>query len=55
VRTSRINGVLFHPCPATLTGRFGLGQHSVRAVARDAAGNADPTPAVYRFKVVRIA
>jgi len=50
----RIDGSLFHPCPATLVRRFGIGSHSVRAIARDAAGNADPTPAVFRFKVVRV-
>jgi len=50
----RIDGSLFHPCPATLVRRFGLGSHSVRAIARDAAGNADPTPVVYRFKVLRV-
>jgi hypothetical protein len=50
----RIDGSLFHPCPARLVRRFGIGSHSVRAIARDAAGNADPTPAVFRFKVVRV-
>jgi hypothetical protein len=50
----RIDGSLFHPCPARLVRRFGVGSHSVRAIARDAAGNADPTPAVFRFKVVRV-
>jgi hypothetical protein len=49
----RIDGSLFHACPATLIRRFGIGRHSVRAVARDAAGNADPTPVVFRFIVVR--
>jgi hypothetical protein len=50
----RIDGSLFHACPATLVRRFGIGRHSVRAVARDAAGNADPTPAIFRFIVVRV-
>ncbi len=50
----RIDGSLFHPCPATLVRRFGIGSHSVRAIARDTAGNADPTPAVFRFRVVRV-
>jgi hypothetical protein len=49
----RIDGSLFHACPTTLIRRFGIGRHSVRAVARDAAGNADPTPAIFRFIVVR--
>jgi hypothetical protein len=50
----RIDGGLFHPCPATLVRRFGIGSHTVRAIARDTAGNADPTPAAFRFKVVRV-
>jgi Subtilase family len=50
----RIDGGLFHSCPATLTRRFGVGSHSVRVVARDASGNGDPTPAVFRFRVKRI-
>jgi hypothetical protein len=49
----RIDGSLFHSCPATLVRRFGIGSHTVRVIARDAAGDADPTPAIYRFKVVR--
>ncbi len=50
----RIDGGLFRPCPTRLVMRFKPGRHSVRAVARDAAGNADKTPAVYRFRVERI-
>lgn len=50
----RIDGGLFRPCPARLVKRFKPGWHSVRAAARDAAGNADLTPAVYRFRVKRI-
>ena len=30
-----------------------LGAHAVRVVAVDAAGNADPTPALFRFRVKR--
>jgi hypothetical protein len=50
----RIDGGLFHSCPATLIRRFGIGWHSVRVIASDGAGNSDPTPAVYRFEVVRV-
>ncbi len=50
----RIDGGLFHACPPELTRRFGLGPHTVRVVARDANGNGDRTPAVYRFRVKRI-
>jgi hypothetical protein len=41
-------------CDSRLVRRFGLGRHAVRVKARDAAGNVDSTPAVYRFKVKRI-
>jgi Subtilase family len=40
-------------CDARLVRRVGLGWHVVRVRARDAAGNVDSTPAVYRFKVER--
>ena len=30
-----------------------LGKHTVRIFAIDAAGNADPTPALFRFRVRR--
>jgi hypothetical protein len=33
---------------------FGLGFHGIRVKAVDAAGNVDPTPAVYRFQVQRL-
>jgi Subtilase family len=50
----RIDGGLFRPCPERLVRRFGLGPHSLRVAARDAAGNADRTPATYRFRVKRV-
>ncbi len=50
----RIDGGLFRLCPDRLVRRFGIGLHSVRVVARDASGNGDRTPAVYRFRVKRI-
>lgn len=43
-----------HACGRRFVGRFAPGPHVMRAIARDAAGNADPTPAVYRFRVKRI-
>jgi hypothetical protein len=43
----------FHRCGAKLSRWFGSGKHAVRVKARDAAGNVDPTPAVFRFRVVR--
>jgi hypothetical protein len=44
----------FHSCPALFARWFSVGRHIVRVKARDAAGNVDPTPAVYRFRVKRI-
>ncbi|HSR94183.1 MAG TPA: S8 family serine peptidase [Solirubrobacterales bacterium] len=44
----------FRTCPQRFVQRFGAGAHVLRVVARDAAGNVDPTPAVYRFRVKRI-
>jgi hypothetical protein len=50
----RVDGGLFHFCEPVLSRRFGAGAHTVRVKAFDAAGNADPTPAVYRFRVRRV-
>jgi hypothetical protein len=50
----RIDGGFFRPCPEVLTRRFSLGSHAVLVVARDAAGNADRTPAAFRFRVKRV-
>lgn len=43
----------YRKCPARFARRFGLGRHVLRVKARDAAGNADRTPAVHRFRVKR--
>jgi Subtilase family len=50
----RVDGEPFRECGRRFVGRFAPGPHTMRAIARDAAGNADPTPAVYRFRVKRI-
>lgn len=50
----RIDGGLFRSCPQRLARRFGIGPHVLRVVARDASGNGDRSPAVYRFRVKRI-
>jgi thermitase len=50
----RVDGGLFRACPQRLARWFAVGPHAVRVFARDAAGNADLTPAVYRFRVKRI-
>ncbi len=50
----RIDGDPLRACPQRLVRRFAIGPHTIRVYARDAAGNADLTPAVYRFRVKRI-
>ncbi|HEY6551156.1 MAG TPA: S8 family serine peptidase [Solirubrobacterales bacterium] len=52
--TCRLDGGFFRPCPERLVRRFGVGSHAILVVARDAAGNADRTPAVFRFKVTHV-
>lgn len=44
----------FRRCGKRIVRRFGLGRHVLRVKARDQAGNTDPTPAVYRFRVRRV-
>ena len=43
----------FHQCHRKLVRWFRVGEHVLRVKARDAAGNVDRTPAVYRFTVKR--
>ncbi len=43
----------FRPCHRKLARWFKLGAHIVRVAARNAAGETDPTPAVFDFRVVR--
>ncbi|HVC07405.1 MAG TPA: S8 family serine peptidase [Solirubrobacterales bacterium] len=50
----RVDGGRFRRCGSRLSRRFALGVHTVRVKARDAAGNVDPTPAVFRFRVMRV-
>lgn len=52
--TCGIDGGFFRPCSERLARRFGVGSHVVLAVARDAAGNDDRTPAVVRFRVKHV-
>jgi len=42
----------FKPCPATLSRWFKLGRHQLKVKARGATGLVDPTPAVFRFRLV---
>lgn len=44
----------FRRCGKRVVRRFRLGRHVLRVKARDEAGNTDPTPAVYRFRVRRV-
>jgi hypothetical protein len=49
----QFDGSAYRACTATTTRWFGLGPHIVRAKAVTAGGVVDPTPAVFRFRVVR--
>ncbi len=44
----------YRPCAVRISRRFAVGPHVVRVKARNAAGQTDPTPAVYRFRVKRL-
>jgi hypothetical protein len=52
--TCRVDGGLVHFCPERLARRFAVGRHVMRAMAVDAAGNVDKTPATFRFQVRRV-
>lgn len=43
----------YRPCRSPRTYTVGLGRHVVRIVAVDAAGNADRTPALFKFRLIR--
>ncbi len=42
----------FKPCPAKLARRFRVGRHLLKVKARGTTGLVDPTPAVFRFRVL---
>jgi subtilisin family serine protease len=50
----RVDGAPFRKCRAQFVRRYKIGRHILRVIARDAAGNADRTPAVFRFQVKHI-
>lgn len=50
----RVDGGLPRFCPERFRRRFPVGKHTMRVKARDAVGNVDRTPAVYRFQVKRV-
>jgi len=49
----RIDGGFPRVCGRRLVRRLRIGKHVLRVRARDAAGNVDRTPAVYRFRIKR--
>jgi hypothetical protein len=50
----KVDGSPFTPCGVRLARRFAVGRHVVRVKARGATGLVDPTPAVFRFRVIAI-
>ena len=50
----KVDRGLLRFCGARLSRRFHVGKHVVRVKARDAAGNVDRTPAVFRFRVKQV-
>jgi hypothetical protein len=51
----KVDRSAYRPCSRRFARRFGLGQHRVRVRARGAGGLLDPTPAVFRFRVIAVA
>jgi hypothetical protein len=49
----RVDRARFRACPSRFVRRFALGRHVLKVKARGATGLVDPTPAVFRFRVVR--
>jgi Ca2+-binding RTX toxin-like protein len=49
----RLDSKPFRRCASPRTYVVGAGRHAFRVVAVDSAGNADPTPALFRFRVRR--
>ena len=52
--TCRVDGGLSRFCAARLVKRFAAGRHVIRVLAVDAAGNVDPSPATFGFRVKRV-
>lgn len=51
----KVDRAPFRSCRRTTVLRLEAGRHVLRVKARDTEGNTDPTPAVFRFRVERIA
>jgi large repetitive protein len=49
----KVDKAAYKQCGKRLVKRFKVGKHVLRVKASDAAGNVDPSPAVFRFRVVR--
>jgi Subtilase family len=47
----KVDGGRLRPCGSRIARRFGLGAHAITVKAISSAGLADPTPAVFRFRV----
>lgn len=50
----RVDRGRFHACPTRFVRVYGLGPHVLRVKARNAEGETDGTPAVYRFRVKHV-
>ena len=49
----KLDGKPYRPCASPRAYKVALGRHAVRIFAIDAAGNADRSPALFRFRVRR--
>ena len=50
----KVDNSAFRSCGFKLSRRFALGRHVVKVKARGATGLVDPTPAVFRFRVIAL-
>jgi subtilisin family serine protease len=51
----KIDGVAFRRCGSRIVRRFAVGRHVLKVKAVSSAGLADATPAIFRFRVERVA
>lgn len=51
----KVDRAAFLPCGSRIVRRFGVGRHVLRVRAVSSAGVSDPTPAIFRFRVERVA
>ena len=49
----RLGEAAYAPCSSPARARVGAGRHRFRVRAVDAAGNADPTPALHVWRLTR--